>query len=69
MKEGEGGKIVEIHPGWDFKRRMTELGFGKGSEVRIIKRGAPGPFIVEVKGCCRIAVGFGEASKIKVETK
>ncbi len=68
LSEGETGRVVELHVGWAFARRMTELGFDKGSEIRMIEHGAPGPFIVEVKGCGRVALGWGEAQKIMVET-
>ena len=68
LSEGEEGKVAEIQSGYSLKHRLTELGFDKGSEVRVIKMGAPGPVIVEVKGCCRLVLGMGEASKIMVET-
>ncbi|MEW6528777.1 MAG: FeoA family protein [Candidatus Micrarchaeota archaeon] len=67
LDEGETGKIVELRAGWRFAQRMTELGFDKGSEIRIVSRGAPGPFVVEIKGCGRIVIGWREAQKIIVE--
>lgn len=48
---------------------MAELGFDMGSEVRIVKKAASGPLIVELKGSGRLALGRGEAGKIIVETK
>lgn len=67
LDEGESGRIIGLHAGWHFRKRMTELGFVKGSEIRMIKKGTPGPCIIEVKGCGRIAIGVGEANKIMIE--
>ena len=66
LDQGESGKIIELSSGSEFRKRMTELGFGKGSDIRMIRRSSSGPLIVEIKGCGRIAIGRGEASKILV---
>ena len=65
LKEGESGNVVELTGGHTFRKRMTELGFDRCSEIRVIKKG--NPLIVELKCCGRIVLGFGEASKIMVE--
>ena len=69
LNEGESGKVVEILAGRGFRMRLTEMGFDKGSRLTVIKKSGYGPIIVEVKGCCRIALGRGEASKIMVEVE
>lgn len=69
LKEGESGKIIEILAGRGFRMRLTEMGFDKGSMLKVIKKSGYGPIIIEVKGCCRIALGRGEASKIMVEVE
>lgn len=68
LNQGEQGKIVELKAGWNFKKRMTELGFGKCSEIKVIKKCTSGPLIIELRGCGRIAIGQGEANKIMVKT-
>jgi Fe2+ transport system protein FeoA len=69
LKEGESGRIVEIFAGRGFRMRLTEMGFDKGSRITVVRKSGYGPIIVEVKGCCRIALGRGEASKIMVEVE
>lgn len=69
LNEGESGKVIRILAGRGFRMRLTEMGFDQGSVLKIIKKSGYGPIIVEVKGCCRIALGRGEASKIMVEVE
>ncbi len=69
LNEGESGKIVEIRSGRTLRQRMTEMGFDRGSLVKVIRKSGYGPIIVEVKGTCRIALGRGEALKVIVETR
>jgi Fe2+ transport system protein FeoA len=67
LSKGEGGRVFRIDSGRMLRGRLLSLGFGTGVEIRVIKRGMPGPFIVEVLGCCRVALGAGEASRVLVE--
>jgi Fe2+ transport system protein FeoA len=67
MNENDEGRIASLQAGWGFRRRMAEMGFTKGSRIRLIRKGAGGPLIVEILGCCRLAIGRGEASKVMVE--
>jgi len=69
LNEGESGKIIEIRSGRGLRMRLTEMGFDKDSVLKVIRKSGYGPIIVEVKGCCRIGLGRGEASKIIVEVK
>lgn len=69
LNEGESGKIIELRSGRGLRMRLTEMGFDKGSTITLIRKPGYGPVIVEVKGCCRIALGRGEAAKIIVEVE
>ena len=69
LNEGESGKVVEIRSGKGLRMRLTEMGFNKNSILTVIRKPGYGPIIVEVKGCCRIGLGRGEASKMIVEVK
>ncbi len=67
MRSGETGQIDSLYEGWHFAGRMAELGFCKGTKIKVISSDSYGPLIVEIKGCGRVAVGHGEAEKIMVE--
>lgn len=69
LNEGESGIIVEILSGRGLRMRLTEMGFDKGSTLKVIRKSGYGPMIVEVKGCCRMALGRGEAAKIIIEVE
>ena len=69
LNEGESGKITEILAGRGLRQRLMAMGFGPKSIIRVLKKTGRGPVIVEVKGCCRVGLGFGEAMKIMVETE
>ena len=68
LSKGKKGTVVRIGAGRALRQRLMSIGFGTGNEIKVIKKGMPGPFIVSIKGCSRIAIGCGEASKIFVET-
>jgi Fe2+ transport system protein FeoA len=67
LNEGECGKIIELEQDWCFRKRIAELGFGAGNEIRLIKKILNGPIIIELNRCGRIAIGWGEASKITIK--
>ncbi|MBU0590914.1 ferrous iron transport protein A [Candidatus Micrarchaeota archaeon] len=67
LNEGETGLIIKLLAGMTFKKRMTELGFTKNADVKIIRKTIHGPMIIELKCCGRLAIGIGEASKIIVK--
>jgi len=69
LDEGEGGKVTEILAGRGLRQRLMAIGFGPGSFVKVLKKTGHGPIIVELKGCCKVGLGFGEASKIMVTTE
>jgi Fe2+ transport system protein FeoA len=60
--------VVGVHGGPGFIRRVEEMGFSLGSELRVVKAGGPGPVVVELlRGGPRVALGLGAASRIIVE--
>jgi len=62
---GKKVRIVSLAGGRRMQERLISMGFGPGSEIEVIRRGAPGPFIVAI-GEARMAIGTGMAQKIMV---
>jgi ferrous iron transport protein A len=62
---GKKVKIVYLAGGKKMQERLISMGFGPGSEIEVIRRGDPGPFIVAI-GEARMAIGTGMAQKIMV---
>lgn len=62
-----GSKVIiyNIAGGEEFSKKMVEMGFNKGTEIRIISNNN-GPIIVRL-GESRIALGRGMAQKIMVQ--
>ena len=58
-------KVVSLSGGRGMQERLISMGLGPGSEIEVMRRGAPGPFIIAV-GETRLAVGAGMAQKIMV---
>ncbi len=65
IEEGSKVKIKKIASGINLKKRLEGMGIGIDKVVEILKS-APGPIILKVENS-KIALGFGEASKIYVE--
>jgi len=65
IEEGSKVKIKKIASGINLKRRLEGMGIGIDKVVEILKS-APGPIILKVENS-KVALGFGEASKIYVE--
>ena len=59
-------KIVQVWHGGKFKKKLSEMGIYKDSQIKVIKNDIPGPLIVDVKGS-RLILGRGQAQKIMVE--
>ncbi|HNV23323.1 MAG TPA: FeoA family protein [Candidatus Omnitrophota bacterium] len=68
VKEGAVVKIYKIESGAQCRRRLIELGFRKGEDLKIIRNSLRGPVVVDIQGA-RIALGQKEARKIYVEEK
>ncbi len=62
---GKKIKIVSFAGGRGMQQRLISMGLGPGSEIEVIRRGAPGPFIVAIKET-RLAIGAGMAQRIMV---
>lgn len=62
--QGEKGFIENILGGEKVSKRLYEMGFNKGAEVKIVKNDV-GPLIVSLSGS-KIAIGRGMAQKIVV---
>lgn len=64
VPEGETVRISEIEGGRELRRRLLEMGFVPGAEIRIVVNGG-GPVIV-INGSTRTAIGKGMARNIFV---
>ena len=62
---GKRVKISSLEGGRGMQERLISMGLGPGSEIEVIRKGAPGPFIVAVKET-RLAIGAGMAQRIMV---
>jgi ferrous iron transport protein A len=67
LSVGEEAIVSFINGGRTASKRLYEMGFNKGSEVKIVKNDV-GPIIVCLAGS-KIALGWGLARKILVEPK
>jgi ferrous iron transport protein A len=69
VKNGKWVRVVNFRGGSGMQRRLSQLGFLPGNQVRIV-RAAPfhGPLLLEVEGR-EIVLGRGIASHILVEYK
>ena len=65
VSPGKRSKIVSLAGGRGMQERLISMGMGPGAEIEVIRKGAPGPFIVAV-GEARLAIGAGMAQKIMV---
>lgn len=63
FKNGEKVRILGIHCGKQFGRRLCDLGLFEGTEIKIIKNDNFGPIIIQILNS-KIALGRGEANKI-----
>jgi Fur family ferric uptake transcriptional regulator len=66
VSEGETTRIEALNVGRGMVRRLNEMGFNIGTEIQVINKGNPGPFLVTVKGA-RLGIGRGVANKIMVK--
>ena len=66
LPDGSKGVVRMVVGGFGMRRRLRELGFTEGEEVRVLKGGGPGPVVVLIRGS-RIALGRGVAMKVLVE--
>ncbi len=62
---GKKIRILSVEGGRGLQERLTSMGLGPGSEIEIVRRGSPGPFLVAVKES-RLALGANMAQRIIV---
>jgi len=62
---GEKVRIVMLAGGRGMQQRLISMGLDAGSEIDVIRRGAPGPFLIAT-GDTRLAIGAEMAHKIMV---
>lgn len=69
MKPGESGIVKEIQGGCGLSHRVQDLGLRPGKKItKVSSHFLRGPQTVNI-GNVRVAIGFGMAKKILVETK
>jgi ferrous iron transport protein A len=67
LKKGDTGRIIEIHKGHGFHRRLNILGVREGQKVKVIsKQPMMGPLTISI-GNSQMTLGRGMAHKIIVE--
>lgn len=59
-------KVIAVHGGRGFNRRLASMGILPGAKLRLVRGGVGGPVIVEVRGS-RVFVGRGMAHRVMVE--
>jgi ferrous iron transport protein A len=68
MNSGQRGTIAEIQGGYGMVSRLTAMGIIPGKRItKISSMVMRGPVTIEIDRA-RIAIGFGMASRILVET-
>jgi ferrous iron transport protein A len=69
MRSGQKGKVVEIRGGPGLANRLSALGIYPGKQLtKVSSMLMRGPVTAQVNGT-RIALGFGMANKILLETE
>ena len=68
VSSGRRAKIVSIIGGRGLKEHLINMGLDIGSEIEVLRHGAPGPFLIAIKET-RLAIGQGMASKIMVSVE
>jgi len=62
---GEKLRVVSLSGGRGLQNHLISMGLGPGSEIEVVKSGAPGPFLIRIKDT-RLALGYGIARKVMV---
>ena len=63
--EGQNVRLVGVLGGRGLARRLAEMGLTRGTPMRIVAQGRPGPFIVQV-GASKLVLGRGMIHRILV---
>jgi Fe2+ transport system protein FeoA len=65
VRPGEEVVVAGLRGGWGLQRRLADMGFVPGVNVKVTHSQGPGPIVVNLRGS-RVALGFGVASRIMV---
>jgi len=68
LSPGEHGVVRKIRGGQGTRRNLENLGVREGTGIKVISRHFKGGPVVIMSGSTRVAIGFGMASKVLVET-
>jgi ferrous iron transport protein A len=68
LKPGETGVITDLLGGHELVSRLAALGFTPGAPVTMVQNYGHGPIIVTIRDT-RIALGRGEAGKVRVKAE
>ncbi|MFC2067010.1 ferrous iron transport protein A [Chloroflexota bacterium] len=69
MRTGQSGKVVELQGGQRLVNRLSALGIRPGKEItKVSSMIMRGPVTIQ-SGQTRLAIGFGMAGKIIVESE
>jgi ferrous iron transport protein A len=66
LHPGEGGTVTALLGGREARRKLMDLGFVLGAEVKVIQGSRGTPYLVEVGKDGKIMVGRGMAEKVRV---
>ena len=65
VKTGETVKLVRVNAGQGLNSRLASMGLLPDVEMKVLRNGHPGPFVVSVKDS-KMMLGGGVAGKITV---
>ncbi|MHC4069423.1 MAG: FeoA family protein [Planctomycetota bacterium] len=65
ISAGETVRLVRINAGAGLNSRLTAMGLIPKVEIKVVKSGRPGPFVISVKGS-KMMLGRGVVHKIMV---
>ena len=67
LHPGEGGTVTGLLGGREARRKLMDLGFVLGTEVKVIQGSRGAPYLVEVGRDGKIMLGRGMAAKVRVQ--
>ena len=66
VQAGSKVSMVSVEAGKGLKAQLAAMGLLPGVEITVVRRGHPGPLVVEVKGS-KMMLGRGMAHRIIVQ--
>ncbi len=64
---GETGMVIKLNGGRTFQEKMISMGITQGGIIEVLS-GTPGQALLVLIGNTRLALGFGLAHKIVIDT-